>query len=147
MHISDIPTIVKIVKKTLSTTDSRKAKKDLIDQSKRLYVNGENFVAEINGVLVGVIGYWRLNHHPKNVVWLDWFVVDKKYQNKGIGSILLKHMIQKLRKKKFKILCCEKSSKDISADKFYKSHNFKICGRIKSYWEDGGDLILLIKEI
>jgi ribosomal protein S18 acetylase RimI-like enzyme len=147
MSKDDISTVSNIVAKTLSKADSKKAKKDFQDQSNKLYVDGENFVADVNGKVVGAIGYWRLSHHPKNVVWLDWFVVDKNYQNKGIGSKLLNHMTKKLRRKGFKLICCEKSSKDTASDAFYKFHQFKPEGRIKNYWEDGGELIILAKNI
>ncbi|MFA6991843.1 MAG: GNAT family N-acetyltransferase [Candidatus Gracilibacteria bacterium] len=145
MRISDIPSIGKIIQQSLSNTDAKKAEKDLMDQSKKLYVEGENFVAEINNKVVGVIGYWRLGHHPKKVVWLDWFAVNEEYQRRGIGSKLLLYMINKLSKKKFQMLCCEKSGEGLSSKLFYAKHKFVEFGKIKNYWENNGDLILLVK--
>jgi GNAT superfamily N-acetyltransferase len=80
----------------LGQIDAKKARKDIENQSKKLYVDGKIFVAEINKKVVGIIGYWRLEHHPKWVAWMDWFAVDKEYQNRGIGSRLLLHMIKNL---------------------------------------------------
>lgn len=145
MKISDILQIERLIQRVLSHVDARKAKKDMIDQSKKLCVDGENFVAEIDNKVIGIIGYWRLGHHPKKVVQLDWFAVHENYQNKGIGSKLLLYMISKLKKRNFQMLCCEKSSKDISSKFFYNKHKFIEFGRIRNYWEDGGDLILLVK--
>jgi ribosomal protein S18 acetylase RimI-like enzyme len=147
MKKTDIPVIGRIVSRVLSCSDAKKAREDMTEQSKELYPDEGSFVAEINGQVIGLIGYWRLSHFPKNVAWLDWFAVDKEYENHGIGSELLNHMLHILSKKNFKILCCERSSKDKCSEKFYKDHKFIECGRIKKYWEDGGDLVLLFRNI
>jgi predicted N-acetyltransferase YhbS len=147
MNESDIPKIEEIIERTLGPVDASKAKKDMIGQSKGLYADGESFVAETDDEVIGVIGYWRLGHHPKKVAWLDWFAVEIRSQNQGVGSKLLSHMLNELSKKNFNILCCEKSSKDKKAENFYCKHDFCEFGRIEDYWEDGGDLVLLKKEI
>lgn len=54
---------------------------------------------------------------------------------------------KKLIKGGFKMLCCEASSKGDTSKIFYAKHKFVEFGRIKNYWEDGGDLILLVKYI
>jgi len=147
MKPSDIPSCGRVIQQAIGSRDAKKAKKDLIDQSKKLYVEGENFVADINGKIAGIIGYWRLGHHPKKVAWLDWFAVDESYQRKGIGSKLLSHMLNRLSKKHFQMLCCEKSGEGVSSKLFYAKHKFVEFGRIKDYWENGEDLILLVKHL
>lgn len=56
-------------------------------------------------------------------------------------------MIPILAKKRYKMICLEKSSKNIAAKFFYKKHGFKEAGKIEKYWEDGGDWIVLVKRI
>lgn len=147
MKISDLPSIQKIIQRTLSIVDAKKAIKDMADQSNNLYADGGNYVAEINKSVVGVIGYWKLGHHAKKAIWLDWFAVDKNYQNKGIGSKLFLYLITQIKKRGYEMLCIEKSSKDISAQFFYNKHGFVEFGRIGNYWEDSGDLVLLVKHL
>lgn len=146
MQKSDVNAVSRIIARTISGADSKKAKKDMKDQSNRLYAAGENFLACIGKKCIGVIGYYKLNHHPRKVAWLDWFAVNKSYQQKGVGSKLLLHMIKVLKRKKYKMLLCEMSSKG-TAKRFYAKHKFRKFGQLKNYWEDGGDLILLVKEI
>jgi len=147
MKIPDLPSIEEIIQRTLSIVDAKKATKDMADQSNNLYADGGNYVAEINKKVVGVIGYWRLGHHAKKAVWLDWFAVDKNYQNKGIGSKLFLFLVSQVKKRGYEMLCIEKSSKDISAQFFYDKQGFVEFGRIGNYWEDAGDLVLLVKHL
>lgn len=147
MRHSDIPKIVSIISRDLGPLDGKKAKKDMAEQQQKLYVDGQVFVAEDKSGLLGVIGYWHMPYHPKNVCWMDWFGVEKNHKRMGIGSALLLHMLKFLAKKKYRMLCCEKSSKDIAAKLFYEKHGFKEAGKIARYWEDGGDWIVLVKRI
>lgn len=147
MKHSDIPAIVRIISSDLSPVDGRKAHKDLTDQSRKLYDDGKVFVAEAGGKILGIIGYWRLGYHPRKVCWMDWFGVEKNHKRMGIGSALLLNMLPILRKKRYRMICCEKSSKDIPAKLFYEKHGFKESGRIKKYWEDGGDWVVLVKQL
>lgn len=147
MKHSDIAKIVRIISRDLGQLDGRKAQKDMAEQQQKLYVDGQVFVAEANGELLGVIGYWRMPYHPKKVCWMDWFGVEKSHKRMGIGSALLSHMLKALAKKKYKMLCCEKSSRDIPAKLFYEKHGFKEAGKIKGYWEDGGDWVVLVKRL
>lgn len=147
MRSSDIPAIVRIISTDLSPIDGRKAHKDLTGQSRKLYDDGRVFVAEDKSGLLGVIGYWHMPYHPKKVCWMDWLGVEKNHKRRGIGSALLLNMLSILRKKRYRMICCEKSSKDIPAKLFYERYGFKESGRIKKYWEDGGDWVVLVKRI
>ncbi|HII14791.1 MAG TPA: GNAT family N-acetyltransferase [Nanoarchaeota archaeon] len=147
MKHSDIPAMVHIISTDLSPIDGKKAHKDLTDQSRKLYDDGQVFVAESEGKLLGLIGYWRMHYHPKTVCWMDWFGVEKNHRRTGIGSALLLYMLPVLAKKRYRMLCCEKSSKDIAAKLFYERYGFKEAGRIKKYWEDGGDWVVLVKKL
>lgn len=48
-----------------------------------------------NNKIVGIIGLEYPNEHS---VWVGWFVVDKLYQKKGIGTTALKKIIENIKK-------------------------------------------------
>lgn len=144
---SDASYITKMLRDFWTKVSPKMWKRELSADYKELYDANEDFVAVINNDIAGVIGYWRLNHEPKKIVWLDWLIVHKNYRRRGIGSILLKHLLKVLQKAKIKMLCVEHSSKDVAAEKFYRARGFKEQGRIPDYWDDGGDLVILTKKV
>ena len=147
MTKKDIIRISLLIGNTLHYLDGRKAKIDLTCQKNALYDKGENYIPLLDKKINGTIGYRRLKTHPKYVVWLDWFVVNSNYQKKGVGTVLFNFLMHKLKNKKFKILCCEKSDKNKSSNTFYKKVGFTTYGMMKKYWEDGSNLVLLFRKI
>jgi predicted N-acetyltransferase YhbS len=147
MRALDISPVSNIIRRALNEVDSKNAKKGFTAQYDDTYLLSESFVAETSGSVVGVIGYWKVKDHPKNVAWLDWFAIDPCHQNNGIGTKLFFHLLARLKKKKISLLCCDKSGKYSSSNCFYKKQGFKEFGRMAEYWEDGSDLILLSRKI
>lgn len=66
-------------------------------------------------------------------------IVKPEYQNQGIGSILLKYIIDNKQDKKIML---EVRSKNISAIKLYQKYDFKIINIRKNYYKDDDAIIM-----
>jgi len=97
------------------------------------------------------IGYYCCGQRSltKHTWDLYWIVVDKNEQNKGFGSILLKDAEDFIIKNNGKLLLIETSSQTIyhPTVKFYLKNNYTINSRIKNFYKDEDDLIILTKQL
>lgn len=66
-------------------------------------------------------------------------IVKPKYQNQGIGSALLKYIIDNKQDKKIML---EVRSKNINAIKLYQKYDFKIINIRKNYYKDDDAIIM-----
>jgi len=73
--------------------------------------------------------------------------VHPKFRGKGAGSTLLKEILTFMKREKILIVELEVNEKNVSAINFYKKHGFKFLKRIKKYYEDGSNALLLYKNL
>lgn len=66
-------------------------------------------------------------------------IVKPEYQNQGIGSVLLKYIIDNKQGKKIML---EVRSKNINAIKLYQKYDFKIINIRKNYYKDDDAIIM-----
>lgn len=66
-------------------------------------------------------------------------IVKPEYQNQGIGSVLLKYIIDN---KQYKKIMLEVRSKNINAIKLYQKYDFKIINIRKNYYKDDDAIIM-----
>ena len=66
-------------------------------------------------------------------------IVKPEYQNQGIGSVLLKYIIDNKQDKKIML---EVKSKNINAIKLYQKYDFKIINIRKKYYKDDDAIIM-----
>ena len=66
-------------------------------------------------------------------------IVKPEYQNQGIGSVLLKYIIEIKQDKKIML---EVRSKNINAIKLYQKYDFKIINIRKNYYKDDDAIIM-----
>ena len=66
-------------------------------------------------------------------------IVKPKYQNQGIGSVLLKYIIDNKQDKKIML---EVRSKNMNAIKSYQKYDFKIINIRKNYYKDDDAIIM-----
>ena len=66
-------------------------------------------------------------------------IVKPEYQNHGIGSVLLKYIIDNKQDKKIML---EVRSKNINAIKLYQKYDFKIINIRKNYYKDDDAIIM-----
>jgi ribosomal protein S18 acetylase RimI-like enzyme len=107
------------------------------------------FVAEKEGRVVGVSGFWYDDNSDNGVYSLNWTYVDTRLRSTGIGSKLMARVYRELAKKRARKLYVETSSKNTYRDalRFYLNDGFKLEGILRDYYGPGEDQIILGKEI
>jgi len=152
-EIEDIDSILAVIGNTQAAWDKRTAKKYYDDyfSTKPNALEGDAvYVGTLGGKVIGVTGY-SLDLYETGNYWLNWFYVDKKYQNKGHGKKLLEFVIRELKKKHkhIKKLFADTSSGEsyIDALTLYLNNKFKIEAVIRDYYGKGDDQIILSKTI
>jgi ribosomal protein S18 acetylase RimI-like enzyme len=109
-----------------------------------------NVVATVDpGEVVGVAGFCPDEYGSLSVLWLTWFYVDPKYQGRGIGTKLLKYVIDAVRKLGIRKLYVDTSSDEsyAAAVTMYKRFGFREEGRLLHYYDDGEHCLILGLEL
>lgn len=93
------------------------------------------YIYKENNIIKGFI-------HTQNgldIIDLLNIIVKPEYQNQGIGSVLLKYIIDNKQDKKIML---EVRSKNINAIKLYQKYDFKIINIRKNYYKDDDAIIM-----
>lgn len=98
------------------------------------------FVLEIDAKISGYIGLWI-----EDQAQIINFYVDKKYQNKGFGSMILKFVIELCIMSKVNNISLEVRESNIKAINLYEKYGFVKSYKRNSYYEDGEDAIVMIR--
>ena len=78
---------------------------------------------------------------------INYFVVSKKFRERGYGSYLMNYLIKKCEKLHIKKILLEVSQCNIAAEKFYNGFDFFTVGRRSKYYQDGSDALLKEKKL
>jgi len=78
---------------------------------------------------------------------INYFVVNKKFREKGFGSYLMSYLIKKCEKLNLKKLLLEVSQSNVTAERFYRSFDFYTVGIRKNYYKDGSHALLKEKKL
>ena len=78
---------------------------------------------------------------------INYFVVNRKFRKKGLGSYFMSYLIKRCEKQSIKKLVLEVSQNNLIAEKFYFSFDFYTVGRRKNYYNDGSDALLKEKNL
>ena len=119
------------------------SKKNLI---KELEANTflSHFVYEKDGEILA----FYIASHILDEVEIFTIAVDRNYQNLGIGSKLLDHLIGWAKDDDIKEIWLEVSTKNDAAISLYKKFDFKVMGLRKNYYQKlGEDAYNMMKEI
>jgi ribosomal protein S18 acetylase RimI-like enzyme len=111
------------LKQTGSYIDNRKYDEDMLD-IKGTYLNngGEFFVASLDNKVVGMGGLLKMNNEIAEVKRMR---VNLDYQQKGIGSLILKSLIKKAKELGYKKLELDTTENMDAAKRLYEKHGFK----------------------
>jgi putative acetyltransferase len=116
------------------------------DEIKEVYQRVEkkgmkNFVCEVKGKIRGFVGLGPREGRQSHICSI-FIVVDSRYQDRGIGTILLQRAIKYTKKKGFKKLITEVVSKNSAAIRLYRKLRFKKEAEIeKSFRLDNGEFV------
>ena len=78
---------------------------------------------------------------------INYFAVNKKFRNKGFGSLLMNYLIKVCEKIKVNKLYLEVSQSNVTAERFYSRFDFFTVGIRKNYYKDGTDALLKEKKL
>lgn len=103
--------------------------------------NSEYFVVLEDNVLCGFAGLWfNLDEaHIMNIA------VRKDFRNNGLGTELLKFLVDVAKSKNKQCITLEVRDDNIPAIKLYKKLNFSILGIRKKYYNNSNDAIIMTK--
>ena len=93
------------------------------------------FIYKENNIIKGFIH----NQNGIDIIDLLNIIVKPEYRNHGIGSVLLKYIIDNKQDKKIML---EVRSKNINAIKLYQKYDFKIINIRKNYYKDDDAIIM-----
>ena len=99
--------------------------------------NSSTVLIEENGLILSYLIYRRLLHeyHILNLGVLP------SRQKEGIGSIILKDFLNKL--KNISTVFLEVKKSNFSAINLYRKNGFRICGERKNYYKDGSSALIM----
>jgi ribosomal-protein-alanine N-acetyltransferase len=101
-------------------------------------------VAEVNGIVVGYIAGFLASAEVGRIFSL---AVHPAYQNRSIGSYLLKEIINTFRREGVLEIILEVRSSNLKAQKFYEKHGFYQTGIIEKYYNNEENGCLMRREI
>jgi ribosomal protein S18 acetylase RimI-like enzyme len=102
--------------------------------------------AEKNGQILGY-AYYAPAAMTDRTWYLYWIAVTKQTQAKGIGSTLLRHAEEDIRKRNGRVLFIETSSLPHyePTRRFYLKHGYEVTGELRDYYADGDDMVVFRK--
>ena len=78
---------------------------------------------------------------------INYFVVNKKFREKGFGSYLMRYLIKKCEKLNLKKILLEVSQSNVTAERFYSRFDFSTVGIRRNYYKDGSHALLKEKKL
>ncbi|HUL48764.1 MAG TPA: GNAT family N-acetyltransferase [Gemmatimonadales bacterium] len=98
-----------------------------------------------------LIGYacWGPTPGTRGTADLYWIVVDVAWQNKGIGTTLLKDVERQLEAAGCRLVVVETSSRaDYAGTRaFYERRGYTRAATLPGYYEPGDDLVIYLKDL
>lgn len=80
---------------------------------------------------------------------LYWIAVEEEFSRQGVGGKLLEHMEDLVAKKKARRIYVDTSSTPgyQAARSFYKKHDYRVACVLDSFYRQGDDKIIFVKEV
>ena len=105
--------------------------------------NSKYIVAKNNSDIIGYAGIWI----AIDIAHITNIVVKKDCRNQGIGSYLLKELIEISKKLEVKELTLEVNEYNLAAINLYKKFEFKHVGTRKKYYKNTDNALIMTKII
>lgn len=105
--------------------------------------NGDFYVVVENERILGYLGFTMVCNEASLVN----FAIHPSYRRKGIGTKILRYLINIAKEKKGKKIFLEVRKSNISAISFYKKHKFREVGIRKGYYGTDEDAIIMACEL
>jgi ribosomal-protein-alanine N-acetyltransferase len=103
---------------------------------------GGFFVAEISGIIVGVLAATRSTVTTARILIL---VVREDLRSRGIGTALMNHFMNGLANEAFKAVELEVRKSNLQARRFYQRFGFEVVDVLPAFYTDGEDAVKMTK--
>ncbi|MGC8565452.1 MAG: ribosomal protein S18-alanine N-acetyltransferase [Thermoplasmata archaeon] len=136
-RLDDLSQVIRIIDRTLT----EKYSLEIYESIYNSWPNGF-IVATYGSKIIGVIASTKNSVYEARILM---FSVDIPYQNKGIGTLLLKRFEQICREEGIKAIRLEVRISNDNAIKFYEKNGFVIINMINSYYSNGESAYIMWK--
>ncbi len=125
MLLKDLPQVLTLEKQIFSNPWTKEVFKKIIENKKSYILNNAK-----NSQLLGYICGWL----ESNICTVANLAIDEKYHRKGLGTQLVKHLMQACKSEEPSHFYLEVRESNEKAIKFYKTLAFSIIGKRKNYY-------------
>ena len=101
-------------------------------------------IAEYGHKIIGFIIGVKINDLLSKILMLS---ISEQFQNKKVGSDLLKHFLKKISDEGVRFVELEVRIDNKKAINFYKKHGFKIINEINDFYQNGESAYTMKKEL
>jgi GNAT superfamily N-acetyltransferase len=142
----DVDKAIRFLEEIFGEKDASDAKEhfhlELDDKKQHRFL--AHYLVKHDDMVIAITGLYSPYKHPKSVVWLSWFAVDKNYRNEGLGSRLFDQTEKIARTWGFKNLYVISTP---TALPFYFKRYFKRskAAKLKKWYFPTGSIILYKK--
>ena len=97
--------------------------------------------------VIGVGGVQKEDGEGEGIWWLSWWYVDPGHQDRGVGKALMGRALRWVRDQSGRKVYVDVSALDFyeKARRFYARHGFTEEARLKDYYAEGEDMVLMGK--
>lgn len=97
--------------------------------------------------IIGVGGVQKDDGEGEGIWWLSWWYVDPSHQGQGIGKALMRKSLRWVRDQNGRKVYVDVSALDFyeKARRFYARHGFMEEARLRDFYREGEDTILMGK--
>lgn len=138
MTVDDIPVILEIERECFLSSWSFDGYRDELSRD-----DSKAIVVELNGEIAGFV-ITRLITSANEGEILN-IAVRAKFQNQGIGNLLLREVIDFLRSNRIESIWLEVRKSNFTAQGFYRRNGFVQCGERKKFYTNPTEDALLMK--
>lgn len=109
----------------------------------------ELHVLTLDGALIGIAGLHFYSWGPPQNVWLSWFALAPEHRGQGLGSLLLRRMMELAKEQGYLRLYIETYSSPAfaTARTFYSHHGFVPVGVVADYLPDGASMVVYCRSL
>ncbi len=121
-----------------------------VEFPKFVNIKGSKFyVCEIDGIVVGVLGYIPDLEGAKGIYWAEWGYVHKDYRKRGIASRLWDKIEEDLKGKGCRKLYIDIGNETDHEDaiRLYKSRNYIKEAELPDFWDVGENFVIYSKTL
>ncbi|MHC5057630.1 MAG: GNAT family N-acetyltransferase [Planctomycetota bacterium] len=136
----DLEAVIAVV--ALTDEDDAGAAREYFEGRRRDFV-----AVDTSDGIIGVGGVLEDGGEGDRVWWLSWWYVHPGHQGRGVGGALMERSLRWVRERKGRKVYVDVSSLAVYAEarRFYAAHGFVEEARLKDFYAEGEDMVLMAR--